>query len=131
MPAATSTLRAQIYMPAGVNIDFDGGSLGAPQTAESVYPPAPAPQPAASIGGKAHPLTAKQKLIKALASCRKLKRAHKRAVCVAKAKHRYEVATGRGPAKHAKALASCRKRRSAHKRAACVAAINRRRHRRD
>jgi hypothetical protein len=39
MPASTGTLRAQIYMPANVNIDFDGGSLGAPQTADAVYVP--------------------------------------------------------------------------------------------
>jgi hypothetical protein len=39
MPAATSTLRAQIYIPSGVNVDFDDGSLGAPQTADAVYPP--------------------------------------------------------------------------------------------
>jgi hypothetical protein len=39
MPAATSTLRAQVYIPAGVNIDFDGGDLGAPQTADAVYNP--------------------------------------------------------------------------------------------
>jgi len=39
MPAATSTLRAQIYIPPGVNVDFDDGSLGAPQTAEAVYIP--------------------------------------------------------------------------------------------
>ena len=39
MPAATSSLRAQIYIPSGVNVDFDDGSLGAPQTANAVYVP--------------------------------------------------------------------------------------------
>jgi hypothetical protein len=33
----TSTLRAQMYMDGGGNFDFDGGVLGAPQTAEPVY----------------------------------------------------------------------------------------------
>jgi hypothetical protein len=48
MPAATTTLRAQIYMPAGGNIDFDGGDVGAPQTADAVYPPTVTAAPTAS-----------------------------------------------------------------------------------
>jgi hypothetical protein len=41
MPAATGSLRAQLYESSpGVNYDFDGGSVGAPQTAEAVYGPA-------------------------------------------------------------------------------------------
>jgi cell wall-associated NlpC family hydrolase len=39
MPAATSTLRAQLYMYGSGDFNFDGASLGAPQTAEAVYPP--------------------------------------------------------------------------------------------
>jgi hypothetical protein len=39
MPAATGTLRAQLYMYGRGNIDFDGASLGAPQTASEYYVP--------------------------------------------------------------------------------------------
>jgi hypothetical protein len=66
MPAPTSTLRAQVYIPAGVNVDFDGGSLGAPQTADPVYPPGPPAAEAAAAttsapvksGDPAHTATA-------------------------------------------------------------------------
>ena len=45
MPAATGMLRAQLYESTpGVNYDFDGGSLGAPQTAD---PPHAASTPSA------------------------------------------------------------------------------------
>jgi hypothetical protein len=40
MPAATSKLRAQVYIPANINVDFDGATLGAPQTADAAYVPA-------------------------------------------------------------------------------------------
>ena len=39
IPDATSNLLAQVYMPANVNVDFDGASLGAPQVADAVYVP--------------------------------------------------------------------------------------------
>jgi Carbohydrate binding domain len=40
MATTTSTLRAQLYMyGTGRNIDFDGASLGAPQTADEFYVP--------------------------------------------------------------------------------------------
>ncbi|HEY5317898.1 MAG TPA: hypothetical protein VIJ20_07950, partial [Solirubrobacteraceae bacterium] len=39
MATATSTLRAQFYMYGRGNIDFDGASLGAPQTADEYYVP--------------------------------------------------------------------------------------------
>jgi hypothetical protein len=48
MPSATGTLRAQLYMNGRGNIDFDGASLGAPQTADAVYPPVATAVPAVS-----------------------------------------------------------------------------------
>jgi hypothetical protein len=48
MATATSTLRAQFYMYGRNNIDFDGASLGAPQTADQFYAPQSTAPPAIS-----------------------------------------------------------------------------------
>jgi hypothetical protein len=51
MPGDTTALRAQLYMYGTGDFNFDGGSLGAPQTAEAVYPPVATASP--SVSGNA------------------------------------------------------------------------------
>ncbi len=50
MPAATTTLRAQLYMAGRGNFNFDGAHLGDPQIVDAAYPPVSAGPPA--ITGK-------------------------------------------------------------------------------
>ncbi len=50
MPSAATDLRTQVYMYGEGNMDFDGAVLGAPQTAEAVYPPVPTGDPSITGG---------------------------------------------------------------------------------